>query len=58
MPHHGKLFRQHAELVRRVSPETVVVSAPRGYFSEKVILALPVLPRITGIEGAIEIPLP
>ncbi len=57
MPHHGKFFRQHQELVRRVGPETVLVSAPEGYFSSKVIDALPVRTRITGREGAIEIPL-
>jgi competence protein ComEC len=55
MPHHGKLFRQHQEFVRRVGPESILVSAPEGYFSAKVIDALPVAPRITGREGAIEI---
>ncbi len=55
MPHHGKMFRQHVEFVRRVAPETVVVSAPKGYSSEKVLMALPVLPRVTGFEGAVEI---
>ena len=57
MPHHGKMFKRHEEFVRRVAPETIVVSAPRGYSSEKVIAALPILPRITGLEGAIQIPL-
>jgi competence protein ComEC len=55
MPHHGKWFHLHSDFVRRVGPETILVSAPEGYYSEKVILALPVLPRITGQEGAIEI---
>jgi len=32
MPHHGKLFRQHQEFVRRVAPDVIVVSAPEGYF--------------------------
>ena len=57
MPHHGKWFHLHAEFVRRVAPETILVSAPEGYYSEKVILALPILPRITGRDGAIEMPL-
>jgi competence protein ComEC len=55
MPHHGKLFRQHQEFVRRVDPQSILVSAPEGYFSPKVIDALPLPPRITGREGAIEI---
>jgi len=55
MPHHGKWFRQHQEFVRRVSPETILVSAPEGYSSAKVLDALPLAPRITGREGAIEI---
>ena len=55
MPHHGKFFRQHQEFVRRVAPEAILVSAPEGYFSSKVIDALPGTPRITGREGAIEI---
>ena len=55
MPHHGKFFRQHREFVRRVGPETILVSAPEGYFSAKVIDALPRPPRLTGREGAIEI---
>jgi len=55
MPHHGKLFRQHEEFVRRVSPESILVSAPEGYYSPKVVDALPLPPRITGREGAIEI---
>jgi len=54
LPHHGKFFRQHAEFVRRVAPDTILVSAPQGYFSTKVIDALPVAPHITGREGAIE----
>jgi len=55
MPHHGKLFRQHQEFVRRVGPEAILVSAPEGYSSSKVLDALPIAPRITGREGAIEI---
>ena len=55
MPHHGKLFRQHQEFVRRVGPEAILVSAPEGYSSSKVFDALPIAPRITGREGAIEI---
>lgn len=55
MPHHGKFFKQHEEFVRRVAPETVIVSAPEGYYRREVIDALPVTPRITGREGAIEI---
>jgi competence protein ComEC len=57
MPHHGKFFRQHQEFVRRVAPEKILVSAPEGYFSSKVIDALPLPPRITGRTGAIEIQL-
>ena len=57
MPHHGKFFRQHQEFVRQVAPEVILVSAPEGYFSSKVIDALPFPPRITGREGALEIPL-
>lgn len=57
MPHHGKMFRQHLEFVRRVAPETIFVSAPEGYYSAKVVDALPVRPRITGLEGAIEMSL-
>jgi competence protein ComEC len=55
MPHHGKFFRQHQEFVRRVGPEAILVSAPEGYSSAKVIDALPRPPRLTGREGAIEI---
>ena len=55
MPHHGKYFRQHAELVRRVDPEHAVVSSPPGHYSPRVVDALPVPARITGKEGAIEI---
>jgi competence protein ComEC len=55
MPHHGKFFRQHQEFVRRVAPGEILVSAPEGYFSAKVIDALPRPPRLTGREGAIEI---
>jgi competence protein ComEC len=55
LPHHGKLFRQHQEFVRRVGPDVILVSAPEGYSSSKVLDALPVAPRITGREGAIEI---
>ncbi len=58
MPYHGKFFRQHEEFVRRVAPRTIIVSAPEGYFSPRVIDALPVKPRLTGREGAIEIVLP
>ena len=57
MPHHGKYFRQHREFVRRVDPEVILVSAPEGYSSSKVLEALPVPPRLTGREGAVEIPL-
>ncbi|HZF00087.1 MAG TPA: ComEC/Rec2 family competence protein [Planctomycetota bacterium] len=57
LPHHGKYFRQHREFVRRVAPEVILVSAPEGYFSPKVLEALPLPPRVTGREGAIEIPL-
>jgi competence protein ComEC len=57
LPHHGKLYRQHEEFVRRVDPEEIVVSGPEGYASEKVLQALPLPPRITGREGAILIPL-
>jgi len=54
LPHHGKYFRQHEEFVRRVAAETIIVSASEGYFSPRVIDALPVKPLITGREGAIE----
>jgi competence protein ComEC len=57
LPHHGKYFRLHREFVRRVGPETILVSAPEGYSSAKVLDALPVPPRLTGREGAMEIPL-
>lgn len=57
MPHHGKWFRQHREFVNRVAPETILISAPEGYSSPKVLEALPVPPRMTGREGAVEIPL-
>jgi len=57
MPHHGKFFRQHQEFVRRVAPDAILVSAPEGYSSSKVIDALPRPPRLTGREGAIEIQL-
>jgi competence protein ComEC len=55
MPHHGKHFKQHRELVARVAPERILVSAPQGYFDKRVIDALPVPPDITGRRGAIEI---
>jgi len=57
MPHHGKYFRQHREFVRRVDPEVILISAPEGYSSPKVLEALPVPPLLTGREGAVEIPL-
>jgi len=55
MPHPGKLFRQHQEFVRRVGPEAILVSAPEGYSSSKVLGAPPIAPGIRGREGAIEI---
>lgn len=55
MPHHGKYFKRHEELLRRVAPERVVVSAPRKHYSPRVMNSLPVPPAITGHEGAIEI---
>jgi len=55
MPHHGKYFRRHEELVRRVAPEAAVVSAPPGYFSPRLVETLPVPVRLTGREGAIQI---
>jgi competence protein ComEC len=58
MPHHGKFFKRHEEFVRRVSPETVIVSAPRGYSSERVLSAIRPPPRLTGDEGAILLDLP
>ena len=57
LPHHGKDYKQHRELVRRVGPEVILVSAPDGYSSAKVLEALPFPPRVTGREGALEIPL-
>jgi competence protein ComEC len=57
MPHHGKYFRRHEELLRRVAPGHVVVSAPPRYYSPRVMETLPVPPAITGHEGAIEITL-
>jgi beta-lactamase superfamily II metal-dependent hydrolase len=57
MPHHGKYFRQHRDFVRRVAPELILVSAPDGYSSAKVLDELPVPFRTTGREGAVEIPL-
>jgi competence protein ComEC len=57
MPHHGKYFRLHRDFVRRVAPEVIFVSAPEGYSSPKVLDALPIPPRLTGREGAMEIPL-
>lgn len=57
MPHHGKYFRQHRDFVRRVAPELILVSAPEGYSSAKVLDELPVPFRTTGREGAVEIPL-
>ena len=58
LPHHGKFFKQHEEFVRRVGPETIVISASKGYFSRRVVDALPTPPRITGHEGAVELVLP
>ncbi|HYF00186.1 MAG TPA: hypothetical protein VEJ18_14795, partial [Planctomycetota bacterium] len=57
LPHHGKHHRLHAELVRRVDPEMILVSGPEGYASPEVLQALPRPPRLTGREGAIEIEL-
>jgi beta-lactamase superfamily II metal-dependent hydrolase len=57
LPHHGKFHRQHRELVQRVAPELILVSAPEGYSSPKVLEALPFAPRVTGREGALEIEL-
>jgi len=57
LPHHGKFHRQHQELVRRVAPELILVSAPEGYSSPKVLEALPFAPRTTGREGVLEIEL-
>jgi hypothetical protein len=57
LPHHGKSHRQHRELVQRVAPEIILVSAPEGYSSPKVLEALPFAPRVAGREGAIEIEL-
>lgn len=54
MPHHGKYFKRHEDLVRRVGPETILVSAPRGYFSSRLVESLPTPVRLTGREGAIE----
>lgn len=55
LPHHGKFFKRHAELYRRVAPEAVVASAPVGYSSPKVLEASPVPVLITGREGAVEL---
>ncbi|MBV8882357.1 MAG: ComEC/Rec2 family competence protein [Planctomycetaceae bacterium] len=57
LPHHGKYYKQHEELVRRVNPDVILVSAPEGYSSSKVLNALPFPPRLTGREGAMEIQL-
>lgn len=54
MPHHGKYFERHEEFVRRVAPEAVVVSAPEGYYSPRVVQALPVPVFMTGREGCVE----
>jgi competence protein ComEC len=54
MPHHGKYFERHEEFVRRVAPETIVVSAPEGYYSPRVVGGLPVPALITGRDGAVE----
>ena len=58
LPHHGKFFKQHAELYRRAAPEAVVASAPDGYGSSKVLDASPVPVLLTGPRGAVEIDLP
>ena len=55
LPHHGKFHRRHEDFVRRVAPEEILVSAPLGYGSAKVLDALPSPPRLTGQEGAIQI---
>lgn len=57
LPHHGKYFENHAELVRRVAPELALVSAPEGYYSEDVVASIPVPVLITGRAGAIELEL-
>ncbi len=53
LPHHGKFFKRHEEFVRRVAPETIVVSATRGYSSDRVLAPLRPGVRITGEEGAV-----
>jgi competence protein ComEC len=58
LPHHGKFFKQHAELYARTAPEAVVASAPEGYGSSKVLDASPVPVLLTGARGAVEIELP
>jgi len=55
MPHHGKYFKRHEELVRRVDPERVIVSAPRGHYSPRVVESLAVPAHVTGREGAIQV---
>jgi competence protein ComEC len=55
LPHHGKHFRRHEEFVRRVDPDVIVVSAPRGYSSPRVLDALPFPARLTGEEGWIRV---
>lgn len=54
LPHHGKYFERHQEFVRRVGAEMIVVGAPEGYYSPRVVDALPVPALITGREGCVE----
>jgi hypothetical protein len=42
---------------KRVAPEIILVGAPEGYSSPKVLEALPFAPRLTGRERALEIEL-
>ncbi len=55
LPHHGKHFKRHDELLRRVGPEAAIVSAPKGHYSPRVVDALKVPVRVTGREGAIQV---
>jgi len=57
LPHHGKFHRRHEEFARRVEAEVAVASAPEGYFSPRVLEALPIRALVTGREGAIELEL-
>ncbi len=53
LPHHGKHFRQHRELLERVYPEIILASAREGYYDACLLEALPFPARVTGLEGAI-----